>query len=122
VDTLDELAQRQYSLVSYKQARAAGLSQDAIRNLHERGSWQQLRRSVSVMRGAPRSWEQSVLAAILATRHGAWASHDTVLRLWGLTGRGVTTSKSPRLAKAACASRGSERTGVELSSRAISQS
>jgi len=102
VDTLDELAQRQYSLVSYKQARAAGLSQDAIRNLHERGSWQQLRRGVSVMRGAPRSWEQSVLAAILATRHGAWASHDTVLRLWGFDrSRGddieITTPRESRL-------------------------
>lgn len=81
MDPLDELAQRQYGLVSHKQARAAGLSPDAIRNLHEHGAWQSIRRGVSVMRGAPRSWEQSVLAAILAAGDNAWASHGAVLRL-----------------------------------------
>ena len=82
MDQLDALARRQYGLVSIRQARSAGLSTDAIRNLHERGTWQQVRRGVSVMRGAPRSWEQTVLAAILASGTNAWASHSTVLRLW----------------------------------------
>ena len=81
LDELDELAQHQYSLVSYKQARSAGLTPDAIRHLHERGTWQQFRLGVSVMRGAPRSWEQAVLAAVLAAGEQAWASHSTVLRL-----------------------------------------
>ena len=82
MDHLDDLAQRQYGLISYEQARRAGLTPDAIRHLHERGTWQQFRLGVSVMRGAPRSWEQSTLAAILAAGDHAWASHASVLRLW----------------------------------------
>jgi len=82
MDELDELARRQHSLIGHRQAQAAGLNAAAIRHRHARGDWQQVRRGVSAMRGAPRSWEQAVLAAILAARDHSWASHATVLRLW----------------------------------------
>jgi REase_MTES_1575/Transcriptional regulator, AbiEi antitoxin len=82
MDEVDELAKRQYSLIGHRQAHASGLSAAAIRHLHARGDWQKVRHGVSAMRGAPRSWEQAVLAAILAARDNAWASHATVLRLW----------------------------------------
>jgi hypothetical protein len=45
---------------------------------------------VYVVAGAPATYEQAVMAAVLAAGGDAWASHRTAARLWGLKVQGPT--------------------------------
>ncbi len=79
-----KIAERQDGLVSVPQARAAGLSDKAIRHRLEQGRWQRARRGVYTLRGTADTWSRDVLAAILAAGEAALASHATAARLWEL--------------------------------------
>ncbi|WP_421118776.1 type IV toxin-antitoxin system AbiEi family antitoxin domain-containing protein [Aquihabitans daechungensis] len=81
------LARRQHGLVTRNQATHLGLSVRSIRSRVERGSWQRIRPGVYVVGAVASSWEQSVAAACLAAGEGAYASHRTAARLWGLVPR-----------------------------------
>lgn len=82
--SLERLARRQHGLISTTQALDSGLSSRQIARRRERGQWRRIRRGVYVVAGAPASYDQSVLAAILAVAAPAWASHRTAAKLWGL--------------------------------------
>lgn len=77
-------AERQHGLITGRQAAAAGLSQRQIQHRVTSGRWERVRPKVFLVRGAPRSWPQSVLSAVLAAGEPAWASHLTAARLWRL--------------------------------------
>ena len=81
---IDRIASTQYGLVTRKQALDAGLTPDAIKNLRRRGDWILVRPKVCRLAGVPQSWEQQVLAAILAIDGFAHSSHSTAAKLWVL--------------------------------------
>jgi very-short-patch-repair endonuclease len=81
-----EVAARQHALVTYAQARAAGLGDHGIVLRLRSGRWRRIRRGVFAIAGAPATWEQSVLAAVLEAGPGAVASHATAAAIWGLPG------------------------------------
>src|SRR5262249_9693064 len=80
------LAARQHALVTRRQAIAAGLTADAVARRVRAGLWVVAAPGVSRLAGAPRSWPQRALAAVLSAGPGAVASHRTAAHLWGLDG------------------------------------
>jgi very-short-patch-repair endonuclease len=78
------VAARQHGLISFAQARSLGMSGHQIRHRMTLGIWERVRPTVYAFRGAPRSWPQTVLSAVLATAGPAYASHRTAARLWRL--------------------------------------
>jgi len=83
------LAERQYGLIAARQARGLGLTRQQMQQRVERGVWERVRVGVFLIRGAPRSWPQTVMSAVLAGGDAAWASHHTAARLWRLPVRSV---------------------------------
>jgi hypothetical protein len=79
-------AARQHALVTLEQARVHGFTDDAIRHRVETGRWRRIRHAVYLVNGAPQTWEQTALAAVLASGPEAVASHTTAAVLWGLPG------------------------------------
>ena len=79
---LDEIASGQWSLVTRAQLIDGGLSESQIITLLRSGLLRTVRRGVYALVGAPRSWQQTAHAAVLAAGDGAVASHATAARLW----------------------------------------
>lgn len=75
---------RQHGLVTVGQLRELGLSEDAIRHRATSHRHVRARRGVLANPGVAPTYEQSVLAAVLAAGETAFASHDTAAWLWGL--------------------------------------
>jgi hypothetical protein len=84
--SISALAARQRGLITHGQARAAGLSGDAIRRRLSSGLWERVHFGVSRVAGAPRTWEQDLLAACLAAGPGAAGSHRAAAWSWELDG------------------------------------
>lgn len=82
-----ELAARQHNLVTRAQARGLGLSDLMIRRRIRTGRWRRVRRGVLAVGGAPPTFEQAVMSAVLAGGDTAAASHGTAAFLWGLLSR-----------------------------------
>lgn len=78
-----KLARRQLGLITRAQALQL-VSVDRFRTLVDHGVLAQRRRGVWALAGAPETYEQTVLAAILAVGGEAWALQRTAARLWGL--------------------------------------
>jgi hypothetical protein len=78
------IAARQHGLVTFDQARAAGFTRHQILNRVQTGQWSRARVGVLAVNGAPATWEQAALAAVLASGPEAVASHSTAGVLWGL--------------------------------------
>lgn len=78
------IASRQHGAVGSGQLRAAGLSTRAVTRRRRAGMLTPLRPGVAGVAGASPSWEQAVVAMLLAAGHGAVASHATAVRLWDL--------------------------------------
>lgn len=83
-EAIARTAERQHGLITTHQAVEAGLSERQIQHRVTSGRWERVRPRVYLVRGAPRSWPQAVLSAVLAAGEPAWASHRTAARLWGL--------------------------------------
>jgi len=80
-------ARAQHGLITREQAMALGLTARAIRTRVDRGSWSRIRPGVYAVGATRPTWEQAVAAACLAAGDGAYASHRTAARLWGLVPR-----------------------------------
>jgi hypothetical protein len=80
---MTDLAAAQHGLVSVEQARR-WLSQAAIDKRVERETLDRPRRGVLRIAGTPDTWEQRLLAAVLAAGRGAVASHWSAAACWGL--------------------------------------
>ncbi len=76
-------AELQWGLLTYAQARGSGLSPQQIQRRVASGRWRQVRHGVFAVAGVPPSWEQCVMAAVLAAGDGAVASHFTAGALVG---------------------------------------
>jgi very-short-patch-repair endonuclease len=80
----EEIAAQQYALITLQQARAAGLTDDQVYRRCRHGRWSIVRHEVYAVTGAPATWLQAALAAVLAAGPGAVASHATAGRVWRL--------------------------------------
>lgn len=79
--TIHALAAPQLGLVTYAQLVSAGCSRDTIRGLRASGALREAHHHVYAVAGAPGSFPQTVLAAVLAAGKHAFASHETGARL-----------------------------------------
>ena len=78
-----EPAARQHGVFSIDQALRHGYTYEQVRHHLAARRWRAVRRGVLAVVGASSSYEQSVMAAVLAAGDGAVASHFTAARLWG---------------------------------------
>ena len=84
---LFDLAARQHSLVTWNQARSH-LSRHQIDHWIDTGRLVPVRRGVLAVAGARPTWEQPVLAAVLAGGPATVTSFRTAAHLWRLRGFG----------------------------------
>jgi hypothetical protein len=104
---IDEWAARQYGLVSHDQAREFGLSTKQVSGRVASGQWIRIVRGVYRIAGAPVMWQQTALAACVASPQPARASHLTAAALAGL-------AKPPLLPHVTVPSGASRRTPIAL--------
>ncbi len=92
-----DAASRQLGLITREQARGLGLSDGVIASLIRRGQWRRVHPSVYTVAGAPASWSQRVLAAVLAGGRETLGSHLTAGSAYGLDGvdRGLVEVTRP---------------------------
>src|SRR4051812_15283854 len=83
MDELWRLARRQLGLITWAQALQL-VSAGKFRTLIRRGMLVRCRPGVWMIAGAPASYAQAVLAAVLASGEMAWASHRTAAKLRAL--------------------------------------
>jgi hypothetical protein len=69
------IASRQLGLITRAQAVANGLSERQIKRRTATGEWRRVRSGVFAVVGAPETWDQRVLSAVLAGPTGTLASH-----------------------------------------------
>ena len=81
-----ELAARQHGCVSLEQVRACGLSGDQLDRRVRSGRLARLGARVFAVGGAPPSWEQQLVAALLDLGPSAVVSHRTAAALHGFDG------------------------------------
>ena len=84
---LAQVAASQHGLLTTRQLRDGGITKGAQAGLVCAGILVRRQRGVMALAGATESWEQRLLAAILAPGAVAVASHRAALRLWGLRRR-----------------------------------
>lgn len=77
------VAASQHGAFTHRQALEVGFSKDAILHRRRSGVWQSIRHGVYAAAGAPRTWEQEVMAARLSCGV-AVASHTTAAALLGI--------------------------------------
>lgn len=86
MDRINELAERQHSLIGREQALAHGMTIHQIEGRLRSGRWRIAARGVYRVVGAVQTWEQRVLAAVLAAGIGAAATRRSAAALWRLPG------------------------------------
>lgn len=79
------LQRRQHGLVTRRQALAAGVTRHQVARMTAAGEWERRQRAVYADAAVAVSYDQVVLAAVLACHGPAWASHRTAARLWKLS-------------------------------------
>lgn len=77
-------ASSQHGLITFDQARQAGLTRHQIQRRVQTGRWVRVHRGVFRVGGAPITWEQAAAAGCLASPPGAGASHLTAAALTDL--------------------------------------
>src|SRR5260370_6558054 len=80
----EEIAEKQFGLISRDQAIGTGMSERAIGGRLGAGRWRQVLPGVYRLAGAPASWEQSLKAATLWGGEGCVVSHRAAAALHGL--------------------------------------
>ena len=96
---IGELAEKQRGVLTHGQARACGLSSNAIWHRVRSGRWEALGEGVYRLHGSPRTWEQRLIALTFAAGPSAAASHRSAAALLGIPGferRGVAEVTTPR--------------------------
>ncbi|MGH9026656.1 MAG: type IV toxin-antitoxin system AbiEi family antitoxin domain-containing protein, partial [Acidimicrobiia bacterium] len=78
------VAARQHALITREQGLDAGLTRRMVDRWLDAGRITALRPGVYALAGSPATWEQAVMAAVLAAGHTAAASHAAAARLWRL--------------------------------------
>lgn len=82
MDRIDLLGRTQHALITWQQLRRLEIAASSIARLVERGYLIRVHHGVYRIAGAPITWQQRELAAVLAAGAGAAASHRAAARLW----------------------------------------
>lgn len=82
-------AEAQFGVFNRVQAIAAGHSDTSIRHRRETGRWDAALPDVFRMAGAPETWQQKAMAAVLCAGDGAALSHRSAAVLWGFPNFGL---------------------------------
>ena len=82
MDGIDRIGRAQHALITWQQLQELGLAGSSIARLVERGFLTRLHHGVYRIVGAPITWEQRQLAAVLAAGKDAAASHRASAYLW----------------------------------------
>ncbi len=122
IDLVYTFMRRQFGLITRTQALECGLTPRQIAWFVTRGRWRLVRPDVYEVAGSPPTWEQSVLAAVLAGGDGVAVSHGTAGRLRTLKHVSETTSRSSRRSGATSGSMVSSVIGLERCSTPTSRS
>src|SRR5262245_61235543 len=77
-----QVTARQYALVTRQQLLDLEVSRHQIATMLRNGSFELVRPNVYLLAGAPRSYEQGLLAAVLSAGENAAASHVCAGRVW----------------------------------------
>lgn len=79
---IDRIARMQYGLITWRQLTEMGLVRSSIARLVERGALLRVHPGVYRVAGAPVTWHQRQLAAVLAAGADAASSHRAGAHLW----------------------------------------
>jgi hypothetical protein len=82
--TIAKLGSRQYGLVELGQLAAVGVRRHHVDRRLASGHLERVRPGVFIIAGVPPTFEQAVLAAVLAAGPHAVVSHTTAAEIWGL--------------------------------------
>jgi hypothetical protein len=85
-EVLADVARRQHSVFSGRQAVKAGVSRKVLKQRVSVGRLTRIDADVFHIAGAPLTWESKVMALVLAAGPGAVASHRCAAALWGFEG------------------------------------
>lgn len=116
---LDRLARCQHGLVERSQVLEAGVSPGTISRWLATGRLSAVFPGVYRMAGTPATWEQRVLAAVLAAGDGAMASHRSAARLWGVLDSDVVEVTVPRPRRVRLEGVQAHRSGDVIGARAV---
>lgn len=83
---LFDVARHQHGVVTFDQARGAGLSRQQVHRLVGLGRWRYGPGRVLILPGAPPGPWQETATALLGSGRGAWLSHDSAAAHWGIPG------------------------------------
>jgi very-short-patch-repair endonuclease len=83
-EAIARVAATQHGAFTTEQARAAGVTPEAMKQRRRAGRWTSRRRGVHVITGAPETWKQDVMVALLSYGGKATTSHTTSAALLGL--------------------------------------
>ena len=83
MDGIDRVGRAQHALITWQQLQELGSAGSSIARLVERGFLVRVHQGVYRITGAPITWEQRQLAAVLAAGPDAAASHRASAHLWG---------------------------------------
>lgn len=92
-------AEKQHGLFTAAQASAAGFTREAIRHRLASGRWESVTEAVYRLAGSVPTWQQRVMALVLAAGPLAAASHRSAAGLLGMPGfeqRGLPEVTTPR--------------------------
>src|SRR4051812_7512710 len=78
------IAASQHSTFHLAQARSYGVTQDMLDVRRKTGEIESLHRGVDKIAGTKATWEQALMAAVLAGGPGTVVSHAAAAQLWGL--------------------------------------
>lgn len=86
MDRILELAARQHGVIGREQALALGMTRGEVDRRVRSGRWQACGRAAYRIPGSVPTWEQRLMAQVLATGTGAAASRRSAAALWKLPG------------------------------------
>jgi hypothetical protein len=95
---LSAVARRRHAVITTATAAECGVSSEQLRWACRTGMLERVHPGVFRIAGAPRTWEQRLYLAVLASGPGALASHRSASALWQLDGstRGIPEVITPR--------------------------
>jgi hypothetical protein len=79
-----DLAAKQLGMFSRAQALALGMSKGSVQSRLRTGQWRRIVEGVYSLRGYPRTWERSLMAAYLSAGEDVLVSDRAAARLFGL--------------------------------------
>jgi hypothetical protein len=98
--SVDQFMATQHGVISWHQARAIGLTPGGVRARLSSGEWSGVHPSVYRHAAAPVTYEQRLMAGVLAAGPGSAVSHRAAIARWGLrnfTARLVEVSRPTRV-------------------------